>query len=274
MSPASASSFGKKPSSTSLARLRALLSGALDFLLPRACPLCGGSLSLGSPRAVCQPCLDSLDRVHPPWCPRCGKPFASDLTLAYSPDHLCAACREEPPAFDFARAIGPMEGQLRELVHLYKFQGRAAVARELGPLLGQLAREELDGQLAGGGVRVTHVPIAPARWQERGYDQSELLARRTAEWLGLPFEPTLKRQKDTPPQTGLPARQRRRNLRGVFGTLDGIDIADTSYLLIDDVLTTGSTASACAHALKRAGAGAVWVVTVCTVSAGRRIADG
>lgn len=274
--PASASSSARRPSpaaSTSLVRLRALLSGALDFLLPRGCPLCGAALGLGSPRAVCPPCLEGLERLRPPWCPCCGKPFASELALAHSPGHLCAACRESPPAFDLARAVGPMEGQLRELIHHYKFQGRAAVARELGPLLGQLAEEELGGRLAGEEPRVTHVPISPARWRERGFDQSELLARRAAEWLGLPFETTLERRKETSPQTGLPGRQRRRNLRGAFGLRKGAEAAGKRFLLVDDVLTTGSTASACAHALKAAGAEAVWVVTVATVSLGQWVAD-
>ena len=250
-----------------------LLSGALDFVLPRACPLCGVSLGLGSPRVVCPPCLDGLERLQPPWCPCCGKPFASEAALAHSPDHLCAACRESPPAFDLARAVGPMEGQLRELVHHFKFHGRAAAARELGPLLGRLAEEEMGGLLAGDDLRVTHVPISLARWRERGFDQSELLARRTAEWLGLPFETILERRKETSPQTGLPGRQRRRNLRGAFGLRRGTEAAGKRFLLVDDVLTTGSTASACAHALKAAKAEAVWVVTVATVAPGRWIPD-
>jgi len=166
-----------------------------------------------------------------------------------------------------------MEGQLRELIHHYKFQGRAALARELGPLLGRLAQAELAEHLAGDGLRVTHVPISPARWRERGFDQSELLARRAAGWLGLPFEPLLERRKEASPQTGLPGRQRRRNLQGAFGPRKGAEAAGKRLLLVDDVLTTGSTASACAHALKAAGAEAVWVVTVATVSLEQWIAD-
>ncbi|MEK6712421.1 MAG: ComF family protein [Nitrospinota bacterium] len=276
MSAASGSNSGRKTepgAPPAFARLRAFLAGALDFLLPRQCPLCGEGLGLGSPRSVCPPCLDALDRLQPPWCPCCGKPFPSEVTLAYSPHHLCAPCRESPPAFDLARAVGPMEGQLRELVHLFKFRGQTSAARELGPLLGELARQELGELLSGEGVAVTHIPIAPARWRERGYDQSELLARHTAETLGLPLETTLRRRRDTSPQTGLPARQRRRNLKGVFGVPDGTNVAKKRYLLVDDVLTTGSTASAGAHALKAAGAEAVWVVTVCTVAPGRWKSD-
>jgi ComF family protein len=161
-----------------------------------------------------------------------------------------------------------MEGQLRELVHLYKFRGRAGIAWELGPLLGRLAEEELSGPLKEAAC-VTHVPIAPARWRERGFDQSELLARRTAEWLGLPFESLLERCKETSPQTGLPGHQRRRNLQGVFGLRSGREgIEGARVLLVDDVLTTGSTASACARALRKAGAEAVCVVSVCTVLPG------
>ena len=74
------------------------LSGVPDFFLPRSCLLCGDSLPFGDGRAACEPCMDSIERTHPPWCPTCGKPFRSGAALTHSPDHLCAECREWPPA--------------------------------------------------------------------------------------------------------------------------------------------------------------------------------
>jgi len=246
--------------------LRKLLSGLADFLLPRMCPLCGARMPLGGGRVVCSPCLEGLERLRPPWCPKCGKPFVSEMTLAHSPDHLCAECRERPPAFDRARALGPLEGQLRELVHLLKYEGYTSIASELGPELGRLAREEFPDTTGSEGTLVTFVPIDPARWRERGFDQAGILARHAAEWMELPWASTLERKKAVSPQTGLPAARRRRNLQGVFSPREAEPVLGRRVLLVDDVLTTGSTASACARTLKGAGAEAVEVVTVCNVA--------
>ncbi len=115
-------------------------------------------------------------------------------------------------------------------------------------------------------VVVTHVPIDPARWKTRGFDQSLLLALRTAKLLGAPHAHCLERVRSTRSQTGLSARERRRNLRGVFRVRSGRtrqQIESATCLLIDDVVTTGSTASACARELKKAGADAVCLLTVC-----------
>ncbi len=241
------------------------LAGILDFLIPSSCPLCEDALPSFGGRTVCAPCMEKLERTSPPWCPRCGKPFLSQMTLAYSPDHLCADCREHPPAYDRARALGPMEGGLRDLIHLFKFEGKSGLADALAPALGGLARAEFPETAGDGSALVTYVPIHLARWRERGFDQAQILARRTAAWLDLPFEKTLERKRETPPQTGLPAARRRSNLRGAFGVIAAGRIAGKRTLLRDDVLTTGSTASACARALKGAGALSVEVLTVCHV---------
>ncbi len=246
--------------------LRRLIGAATDFLIPPKCLLCSASMEIGAPHAICIPCTDAFERFEPPWCPRCGTPFHSLTTLTHSPAHVCADCLESGHHYDMARAIGAYEDSLREAVHLFKFQGFTKLAREFAPHLAKLAAEEFGTGENARNVLVTHVPIDPARWRTRGFDQAMLLALMTAECLGVPHMDILERAKATRSQTGLSARERRRNMRGVFRVRAKVvrqQIEAATCILVDDVVTTGSTASACARELKKAGAEAVHLLTIC-----------
>lgn len=246
--------------------LRRLIGAATDFLIPPKCLLCSASMNIGEPHAICAPCTEAFERFEPPWCPRCGNPFHSMTALAHSPAHVCADCLESGHHYDMVRAIGAYEGLLRDSVHLFKFQGFTKLAREFAPLLAGLAAEEFGIEDAARNVVVTHVPIAPARWRTRGFDQAKLLALMTAECLERPHADFIERAKETRSQTGLTARERRRNMRGVFRVRAKIareQLEAATCILVDDVVTTGSTASACARELKKAGAEAVHLLTIC-----------
>jgi len=146
-----------------------------------------------------------------------------------------------------------MEGVIRQAVHSLKYhQVRAAAAQ-----LGQLLADYLVGHPVPGRVLVP-VPLHPRRLRSRGYNQSALLAWEVSKLTGLPVrEDLLARVKDAPPQVGLASvEERRRNVAGVFQCFG--DVQDQAVLLVDDVVTTGSTMSACATALKSAGAASVW----------------
>ena len=112
---------------------------------------------------------------------------------------------------------------------------------------------------------VTFVPILPARWRQRGFDQAAVLGQKTARLLGLPFLRTLERAASTVPQTGLRGRERRKNLKRAFSVPDASPIEGKRILLVDDVLTTGATAENCAKALKKVGAKRVAVLTLARV---------
>ena len=246
--------------------LRSLIGAATDFLIPPKCLLCSASMEIGDPQAICTPCTEAFERFEPPWCPRCGNPFHSLTTLVHSPAHVCADCLENGHHYDMARAIGAYEDSLREAVHLFKFQGFTKLAHEFAPHLAKLAADEFGAGENDRNVLVTHVPIDPARWRTRGFDQAMLLALMTAECLGKPHMDLLERAKKTRSQTGLSARERRRNMRGVFrvrANKASPKIEAATCILIDDVVTTGSTASACARELKKAGAEAVHLLTIC-----------
>ncbi len=243
-----------------------IIGAAIDFLIPPKCLLCSASMKIGDPQAICTPCTDAFERFEPPWCPRCGNPFGSLSTLAHSPAHVCAECLENGHHYDMARAIGAYEDSLRESVHLFKFQGFTKLAREFAPHLARLATDEFGVDEEARNVVVTHVPIDPARWKTRGFDQAMLLALMTAECLGKPHADLLERAKETRSQTGLSARERRRNMRGVFRIRPKVareKLKAATCILVDDVVTTGSTASACARELKKAGAEAVHLLTIC-----------
>jgi ComF family protein len=189
------------------------------------------------------------------FCVTCRTPFQNAFPL--DADGRCALCRFGLRGFDAAYCFGAYEGVLRELIHLYKYGRVKTLARPLGALLAAaLPREERFDA-------VTPVPLHWRRQWQRGFNQSELLARGIARRCGIPVIHALKRVRPTVAQAGLSNTGRRQNVAAAFRprrTVEGKRI-----LLIDDVMTTGSTAAACALALKRAGAAKVSLLTVARV---------
>lgn len=161
--------------------------------------------------------------------------------------------------FDHAASFGLYEGTLRSLIHLYKYSGMKPLARILGDYLNRIAPSDRKFDA------VVPVPLHWRRQWDRGFNQSELLARHVASSHGIPVIQALKRARATQVQAGLASAGRRRNMAGAFRARNGAAVSGKDLLLIDDVLTTGATASACAVALKRAGAKSVALLTVARV---------
>ena len=152
-----------------------------------------------------------------------------------------------------------MTGPVREAVHRYKFSGSRSYSGPFGRLMAQCVRDELDGRFD----CVTWAPLSARRLRQRGYDQARLLAEEAARALEVPALPLLRKNRDTPPQSGLEeAGQRRANVLGVYGAPDPGAAAGRRVLLADDVVTTGSTLSECARTLLTAGAAEVVCVTL------------
>lgn len=181
---------------------------------------------------------------------------------------LCRVCRTAPPMFERAVACAVYEAELREMIHLLKYERIRGLA---GPLGGMLAQAIL--MLRSGAARqltVVAVPLFPARQRQRGYNQSELLAdaaiaelRRTAPgWKLQRAAGVLLRSRDTRNQFELDPRSRRKNLQGAFAVDAGRLVPGCEVLLVDDIYTTGATARECARVLRRAGARKVWVATL------------
>jgi ComF family protein len=174
-----------------------------------------------------------------------------------APGTVCAVCRAHPPDFDLARSVFTYEDPLREAIHAVKFRGRRAAAGPLGALLADLAPPEVTQGVGA----VVPVPLHPSRLGTRGFNQAELLARPLAARLAVPCLPrATRRLRQETPQVELGAAERRRSVAGVFAP--GHPAVSGTVLLVDDVFSTGSTAGACARALKAAGASRVVVLTL------------
>jgi ComF family protein len=206
---------------------------------------------------VCGMCLSAPQPMAAEYfCVSCRTPFLNHFPL--DSDGRCALCRSGSRGFDFAYCYGAYEGTLRELIHLYKYGRMRPLAKPLGDMLARaLPRDrQIDAVVA--------VPLHWRRKWDRGFNQSELLAQSIARRCGVKVLHPVRRRRATRAQAGLSNAGRRQNVSGAFigkaGAAKGMSI-----LLIDDVMTTGATASACAHALKRAGAQSVALLTLARV---------
>ena len=219
---------------------------ALDLLLP---PVCSGCRAYGA--LLCSRCTSSMARLSTPQCQICCAPVARG-------PH-CAQCAALPLAVDRIGAPYVMEGALRRAIHHLKYESIRALGGPLGQLLGRWL-EEAEPHLQGHSL--VPVPLHKGRLRQRGYNQSALLAREAGRVTGLPVdEDLLMRTRATPPQVSLSTReQREQNVAGSFQARR--HVAGQRFVLVDDVVTTGSTMSACASALKAAGAASVKGIAV------------
>jgi len=225
--------------------LRPVLSRLLDVALPRSCLLCGAAT--GSTDPWCPDCGAELPRLAGTPCPICATPLAA-------PAPACGACLREPPAFDATLAALPYAYPVDRLVLGLKFGRRLAVADFL-------ARTMLVGSRPMGTLMVA-VPLPKNRLRERGFNQALEIARPLARALSLPLVATdIQRPREAPPQSTLPWRVRRRNVRQAFVATR--DFSGQQVIVVDDVMTTGATLDALARTLKDHGAMRVinWVAS-------------
>ncbi len=229
-----------------------LTAPLLAVVFPSACPGCGRLLARPVAGPLCDACWHSLPRHSSCSC-RCGLPLPQGRTA-------CGRCRGGRQAFAARASLGPYEGTLRLVLHQLKYRGRRRAAARLAALV--LEDESLRRLVETSQVLVP-VPLHPRRLRERGFNQSALLAEALARATRRPCcTDALVRRRDTPPQTGLSAVARRRNVRDAFAVRRRAPVARRLVLLVDDVLTTGATALACARALGSAGAAEVRLLTV------------
>jgi len=217
-----------------------------DLLLPVACAACGRPLDLGEPGIVCGRCWARLAALPAPRCARCGHP-------KLRPE--CRWCELLPPYVRAARSVCWVHrGTGQAIVHALKYRGWHAVAPGMAERLGRL---DWPDDVLAERAAVVPVPLAPARERERGYNQSERLARALAPWWGLPVWPqVLTRTRHTGTQTQLTPEQRLVNVSGAFSVPEFSRgaLRRSHVVLVDDVVTTAATLNACAAALHAAGA--------------------
>jgi ComF family protein len=213
----------------------------IETVYPRRCAGCGRR-----GQWVCAECDSQLRRFIPPWCERCGAP--SSLVRC--------RCADLPQTLSVVRSAALDERWLGHAIRSFKYAGETARAGHLGEMLPPLLADlpPFDG--------LVPVPLHRLRQRKRGYNQAELLAKVAGRANGHQVVEALVRFRATAQQVGLNAEARRANVREAFAVREGVEISGGRFVLIDDVLTTGSTLGQCAETLVAAGAAWVGAVTL------------
>lgn len=227
----------------------------LDALHPLECAGCSDS-----GKVICDQCTQDLPLLAPPHCRVCAATSVSDL---------CPVCARSGRSFDGVRAPYRYEGAVRQAILALKYGGIRAAAPQLSAMLADyLEANPLPGDL------VAPVPMHPSRRRERGYNQAELLARPVAERCDIPYHgDLLVRTRRVDPQAGMAsAATRATNVADSVAVPRPGDVDGAQIILVDDVVTTGSTLEVCAAALKESGALSVWCLTL-AVAGSRRMGE-
>lgn len=233
----------------------ALFGPLFNLVFPDDCRVCGEALPGVSRIPVCGRCLKAPEPLAPAFfCVACRTPFLNRSPLDES--GRCALCRLGLSGFDAVYSFGSYEGALRKLIHLFKYGGVRPLARVFG---GFLARSM---PMDDGFDAIVAMPLHWRRRWQRGFNQSALLAREIGRRFDVPVRKVVRRARSTKTQAGLTNAKRRANVRGAFRIRRGVRLDGMRILLVDDVLTTGATAAACARVLKRAGAASVTVLAL------------
>ena len=224
------------------------LRPVIDFALPPRCGGCGTIVD--EVDSFCTACWTKLEFLGPGGCQRCGLP------LQGTDAETCGACLAKPPRLDRIRAAVAYGEISRSIAMRLKYGRKVALARTMSRFMQPLVGE------AGPDSVFVPVPLHRARLWGRGFNQSVAVAKELSRRTGLPVAvDALKRTRSTPPLKGMSMHQRRRTVAGAFKANPAADLRGRRVILVDDVLTTGSTANACARVLKRAGAARVELIS-------------
>lgn len=232
--------------------MRAVLETLRDLFFPLHCAGCGRSIGSGW---FCGTCRIALRPIQPPRCETCSQPHAGAME-----EFVCANCRGRAFHFECAVAVLQSRTIVRDLIHRLKYGGELWLVLPLADFLEQgLADPRLEGMAFDA---IVPVPLHPRRRREREFNQAEMLGRELARRRNLPFVEPLVRVRYTVTQTHFDRKRRMQNLRDAFILRQNTNVQGKHLLLVDDVLTTGSTLDECARVLLEAGAESVRALTV------------
>ena len=235
-------------------------SRSLDLLYPPLCTVCHETLSDG--RALCDTCHAELPRLTEPFCQKCGEAFPGNIEGPFA----CPNCSRLKFSFEFARPAMLRDVRTLEMIHRLKYNREIHLARDLGRLAAGAFSDPRLAEAVAGNWPLIPVPLHRRRFQHRHFNQAEEISRELSRLIGLPVVKALQRIRRTETQTALTRDQRLANLRGAFAATPAgerwLATSAAGAILVDDVLTTGSTVGECAKTLRRAGFKRIQVVTV------------
>ncbi len=236
-----------------IARATEPLRGLVSLFYPENCELCGEAIARDE--YLCANCAGKAPRIVPPFCAVCSEPFSGAIDQEFT----CANCAHRALDFDAAVSAYRSRGIVRVVILRFKY-GRDLHLRH--PISRWLVEAMDDSRLRNRGFDdIVPVPLHPARMRERGFNQAELLARILSAAINVPLRDALQRIRYTTTQTAFDRQERMENLRGAFRLRRNFTVRDSRVLLVDDVLTTGSTLSECARVLRHAGAQSIHAIT-------------
>ena len=236
-----------------------LLDAFLSLFYPEVCQICREGEAGPKEGYVCGSCWsqpDGIEFIVPPFCNVCGLPYEGEITGGFE----CANCRDERLYFHSARAAVRLSGLVQDVIHRYKYNHAAWFEPFLLDLLLRQAAPDIEREQY---HFIVPIPLHWRRRQLRSFNQAEALGCGLSRLTGIPLEKRLlRRVKSTDTQTRLTRAQRAANVQNAFAWKAPFRLSGEKILLLDDVMTTGATANACAKVLMRNGAGRVDVWTV------------
>lgn len=228
----------------------------LNLVYPAVCQFCREQRATYDECYICGDCREKVRVIDGAFCSRCGIPYDGAITGAFE----CGECKDVDLKFDAARAAVRVNAFMLDVVHRYKYGRALWLEKFLGDYLVEAAAPEL---------REDHwdfivpVPLHSVKQREREFNQAERLARYLGDATGIPVNTkVLKRITPTESQTRLSRTERAENVRKAFALRGAVDLKGARIVIVDDILTTGATTSACAGVMKKAGASAIQVWTV------------
>lgn len=214
------------------------------------CICCGRECDLDNNYRICSHCLESLDFTGDHYCLSCGEKISEDYDY-------CLKCKDDLYDFDYARNIFIYDDIISTAIMNFKYNGKLDYSLPLGTLLKDYySNSDIIADV------VTFVPMPKDREKKRGYNQAKELAKVFSSLTEITMEEMLERVEPAIKQSVLTAKERRENIKGTITAINKHKIKNKDILIIDDVLTTGATASECAKILKKSGARSVCVLTI------------
>jgi competence protein ComFC len=236
--------------------IRYIIFGLLDILYPRHCFACDNSLHEEINTYICVSCQEKIKNIWVRRCVKCGFELGPGITAS---NNGCPECENTNLKLEKSFFVSDYKAPIKNLIHQFKYKKHMCLATPLGHLLIKLLSKEIICEID----VIVPVPLHWKKKQKRGFNQSKLMAKKICKKLSLPISVNnLHRVKNTLSQTQLSRQQRQKNVYGAFKVKNPEKFTKKNILLVDDVLTTGTTASECAKSLKNAGANKVFLIAL------------